>query len=110
VQTAVNGRYGKETELHQGDGEVQLGAGNPGHAECPVLFWRERDANFVIIKAGEGRYRCQFFYTPSEQLSTGVEEFTDIAECVVTLLQVQADNERTPGGMFTGKLEKQKNW
>lgn len=105
IQSTVNERYGTEIELQLADSEFQIDPEKPEKSLCPVVFWHERGANFVIIRAGENRFRCQFFYTPSEQLGTGVEEYTDIAECTVALLQIQTDNEREPGGLFTGKKE-----
>jgi hypothetical protein len=45
----------------------------------------------IISKTGEDRYRSQFFYRLHQMFSTGIEEYDDITECVVTLLQVQAD-------------------
>ena len=56
-----------------------------------MLYWREDKAQFVIFKTGERTYRNQFFYSVLEQYGTGRDEYTDIGECVMTLLQVQAD-------------------
>ncbi len=35
--------------------------------------------------------RCQFFYRRRQMYGTGIPEYDDLAECVVSLLQVQAD-------------------
>lgn len=65
---------------------------------CPALVWSERGCNFVIVKIGEQRYWGQFFYVLYQQFGTnfgtGREEYDHIGDCVVTLLQVQADHER----------------
>ena len=37
------------------------------------------------------RYRCQFYYRVHQMYGTGEEEYDDLSECMVTLLQVQAD-------------------
>ena len=112
LESTLKERWGKdnEIELQLAETDVRLSPSDRESTECPAVIWDHNGCNFIIIKSGIQNYRCQFFYTPSEQLSTGVEEFTDIAECAVTLLQVQADDERTPGGMYSGKMEKPKNW
>ena len=56
-----------------------------------MAYWREDKAQFVIFKTGVQAYRNQFFYSVREQYGTGRDEYTDIGECVTTLLQVQAD-------------------
>jgi hypothetical protein len=61
--------------------------------ECPALFWQDGKANFVVIKVGEGHYRSQFYYRVHQQYGTGIEEYDDLTECIITLLQVQADHE-----------------
>ena len=45
-------------------------------------------------------YRCRTpGYRGKEQYGTGKSEFDDIADCVVTMLQVRADKE-----MYQGKI------
>jgi hypothetical protein len=46
----------------------------------------------VVVKTGDRNYRCQFFYRIHQMYGTGVEEYDDLTECMVTLLQVQADH------------------
>jgi hypothetical protein len=60
---------------------------------CPAVYWQDDGANLLIVKIDEGHYRSQFFYRVHQQFGTGVEDYTDLTECVVTLLQVQADNQ-----------------
>jgi len=93
VHTALKERYGKETEVQLADTEVRLRAADRELTQCPALFWSERGANFVIVKTGDKRYRAQFYYGLHEQFGTGIDEFDDIAECTVVLLQTQADYE-----------------
>ena len=47
----------------------------------------------MVVKVGEGAYRSQLFYRVHQQFGTGVEEYNDLTECVVTLLQMQAGHE-----------------
>jgi len=44
------------------------------------------------------RYRCQFFYRGYQQYGTGVHEYDDLSECMVSLLQAQADHEARERG------------
>jgi hypothetical protein len=95
-------RYGRLVALQLADSELQL---DPGHNEltlCPTLYWSEQGAQFVVCKTGDGRYRCQFFYSDAEQFGTGRDEYCDLDECVMTLLQVQSDHARQRAGLFSG--------
>ena len=87
-------RYSKQVELQLADSELQLDLLYEELTVCPTLYWSERGAQFVVYKIGDERYRCQFFYSATEQFGTGHDEYDDIEKCVVTLLQVQSDHER----------------
>jgi len=60
--------------------------------ECPVAYWEHEGCHFVVIKTGDQSYRCQFYYRVHQMFGTGIEQYDDLSECVVTLLQVQADH------------------
>ena len=87
-------RYTKQVELQLADSEFQLDPESEVLTVCPTLYWSERGAQFVVYKADDERYRCQFFYSATEQYGTGHDDYDDIEKCVVTLLQVQSDHER----------------
>jgi len=93
IQDAVNERYGKDVELQLADSELRLSLSSRELTVCPTVFWQERGASFVIFKTGPSRYRCQFFYSVREQFGTGKEEYDDLSDCVVSLLQTQADEQ-----------------
>lgn len=95
-------RYGKLIPLQLADSELQLGADPQQLTPCPTLYWTERGAHFVVCKVGDGHYRCQFFYSESEQYGTGRDEYDDLESCVVTLLQVQSDHERQMANVSSG--------
>jgi len=103
VREIVEERYGKPVQLDLADSELRLDPSSPELTSCPTIYWEERGAAFVIFKVGEGRYRCQFFYSVKEQFGTGIEEYSDLAQCTMTLLQVQADHEADRQGVFPGK-------
>lgn len=92
IQDTLKQRYRKEVEYDLVDIEMRLDPHSSVLTPCPAVYWKEDGVSFVIIKTGEGRYRSQFFYRVHQQFGTGVEEYTDLTECVVTLLQVQADH------------------
>ncbi len=94
-------RYGKPVELQLADSELQLGA-DPELTSCPTLYWSERGAQFIVCKVGASRYRCEFFYSETEQYGTGRDEYDDLENCIVTLLQVQADHERQLASLSSG--------
>ncbi len=87
-------RYAKLVPLQLADSELQLDFPKKKLTLCPTIYWSERGAHFVVCKVAEGRYRCQFFYSDAEHFGTGHEEYDNLEDCVVTLLQVQSDHER----------------
>ncbi len=101
-------RYRKEVEIHLADSDLLLDArelvedsaedSEPSAVSCPTVYWHERNANFVIFKCGDSRYRTQFFYTPHEQFGTGITEYQRLDECIAAALQTQSDHERTRQG------------
>ena len=92
IKTTLEERYGKTIEPELADIELRL---NPYATElsvCPAAYWEDQGCHFIVCKSGDSRYRCQFYYRVHQMYGTGVEEYDDLSECVVTLLQVQADH------------------
>jgi hypothetical protein len=102
IQSATEQRWNKEAvELHLADVEMSLNPDDQSLTSCPAVFWQVSDCNFVVIKSGECRYRCQFFYNNNiEPLGTGIKEFDELEQCVITLLRVQADHESIRSGAY----------
>ncbi len=92
IRSAVRERYGREIPIEMADTEIRLHAGAKELTVCPAAYWEGGGAHFVVIKTGESRYRAQFYYRLHQMFGTGIDEFDDIGDCVVTLLQVQADH------------------
>lgn len=94
VSTILSERYGKLVPIQLADSELQLGASAEQLTSCPTIYWAERGAQFVVCKVAPDRFRCQFFYSETEQYGTGHDEYDSLGDCVLTLLQVQSDHER----------------
>ena len=94
VRQLVHQRYQETIEIQLADSELMLDLKREQRVDCSTLFWHMHGANFAVIRSGMNRYRCQFFYTPHDRHSTGQKEFESLEQCVITLLQVQADHER----------------
>lgn len=93
MQTTLKERYRHEVELQLGDADIRLHVSDRELTSCPVIYWTADDGcNFVIFKTGERNYRCQFFFKPYKQMGTGIDEYDDLTECAVSLLQAQADH------------------
>ncbi len=90
----------KEPELNLADVEARLYPDDRSLTDCPSVLWTMDDCSFVVMKTGESNFRCQFFYTPAEQYGTGIEEYTDLDQCMTTLLQIHADHESSRQGNF----------
>ena len=95
-------RYGRIVALQAADAEVQLDSESEQLSTCPVLYWEERGAHFVVFKLADTRYKAQFFYNETTQYGTGKESFDTLGDCVITLLQVQADHEQEMKGIRSG--------
>ena len=95
-------RYKRLVPWQLADAELQLDPSSEQLTVCPTLYWSQRGADFIVCKLGESRFRCQFLYSENEQFGTGRETYDEFGECVVTLLQVQADHERGRSGVHGG--------
>ncbi len=95
IKSTLEERYETPPDIQLAETEMRL---NPARTEltpCPTVYWEAGDCHFVLIKTGDRHYRCQFFYRIHQMYGTGVEEYDDLTECVVSLLQVQADHHAT---------------
>jgi hypothetical protein len=91
-------RYGSAVELEPCEVELQLDASSPTLTTCPALYWAAGEAEFVVCKLAADRYATQFFYDTGEQFGTGRDEYANLGDCVVTVLQVQADEAARRSG------------
>ncbi len=92
IGNTLKERYGQDVPIELADSEIRLSPSDRELSSCPVVYWNADDCNFIIFKTGDRRYRCQFFYRGYQQFSTGVHEYDDLTECIVSLLQAQADH------------------
>jgi len=95
IKSTLAERYGAAREVQLAETEMRLDKGKTELVACPAAYWEADSCHFVILKTGDNRYRCQFFYRIHQMYGTGVEEYDDLTECVVSLLQVQADHQAT---------------
>ena len=91
IDATLQERYGHKIDVQLADSEIRLDPSDRETTTCPTLYWQADGCSFVIFKSGDNNYRCQFFYKPYKQLGTGIKEYDNFTECVVSLLQVQAD-------------------
>ncbi len=102
VHTTLQERWtDTDIPLHTADVEIRLRTEDAEGSPCPALYWQVDGCNFVVVKTSESRYRCQFFYNDLQQMAPDVTEYTELAECVVQLLQTQADHARMTGRGIT---------
>ena len=96
VESTLTERWGKDNgiELQFADTDIRLSLGDKDSTECPALIWEYEGCNYVVFKTGLQNYRCQFFYRGYQQYGTGVHEYDDIGDCIISLLQVQSDHAR----------------
>ena len=89
VSTLLHQRYAEPTPFQLADTELQLGANPEELTSCPTIYWNGRGTHFVVCKIAAGRYRCQFYYSDADHYGTGHDEYADLENCVMTVLQVQ---------------------
>ena len=92
IRSTLQERYGSAPEIQLAETEMRLDPAGIELAPCPAAYWEADNCHFVVAKTGDRRYRCQFFYGIHQMYGTGIDEFDDLTECAVTLLQVQADH------------------
>lgn len=100
IQQTVDERWGKgKVSVEEVEVELRLYKDDRNVTLCPAIYWQHEDCNFIIAKVferpstDERRYRSQFFYSAKDQYGTGIEEYTDLGDCVLYLLRLQADHE-----------------
>ncbi|EIJ35359.1 hypothetical protein [Thiothrix nivea] len=94
IQQTIDERWGKgKVTAEEVEVEIRLSPVDRELTDCPAMYWSHDDCNFVIAKTGENQYRSQFFYSVKDRFSTGIEEYTELADCVLYLLRLQADHE-----------------
>jgi len=96
LQSTLEERWGKdsEIELKLAETDVRLSPSDRESTECPAVIWSHNGCNFIIMKSGLQNYRCQFFYKGYQQYGTGIREYDDMGDCIISLLQVQSDHTR----------------
>ena len=93
VETTLKERWPeKDLEIQLADVEIKMYPQDRELTVCPAIFWEVGSTSFVIIKVAERTYRSQFYYRGFQQYGTGKQEYDDITDCVVTMLQVHADS------------------
>jgi hypothetical protein len=101
IKASLDERWGKDVITPElVDVEARLDPSDRELTECPALYWQQGDCHFVIMKTAERVYRTQFYYGNREQFGTGIREYEDITDCVVSLLRLQADHESSRSGAF----------
>lgn len=94
IQQTIDERWGKDkVKAEEVEVEIRLSPVDRTLTECPAMYWEYEDCKFVLAKTGENRYRSQFFYSVKDRFGTGIEEYTDLGDCVLYLLRLQADHE-----------------
>jgi hypothetical protein len=91
-QTLVE-RFGQPIPVQITQSEIQLDLLKEDLTLVPSLTWKEGVCNFVVFKTGDSRFRCQFYYTDTEQFGTDEKEFDNLGDCLLKLLQLQKTHE-----------------
>jgi len=93
IADTLQERYGETVPYERADIELRLTPDDSQVTECPAVYWEKLGCNFVLAKTADSQFFSQFFYTNKEQFGTGRQFYTDLIECLITTLQVQADHE-----------------
>ena len=92
IQNAVDTRWKKDKKkVHLADIEITRTAKDEKTTLCPAAVWETADCTFVVIKVDEFVYKSVFYYLGTKQIDTGISEYNDLSDCVLTLMKVQAN-------------------
>ncbi|MDH5572794.1 MAG: hypothetical protein OEY89_13595 [Gammaproteobacteria bacterium] len=95
VKDTLKERFNEAIDPAIVDVELRIYPDDRELTECPALYWEHKDCNFILAKTADSEFYTQFFYGNREHFGTGRERYDDLHNCIVTLLQVQADHERS---------------
>jgi hypothetical protein len=102
VGQTLTERFGDSVPVQAIQAEIQLDLLKEDLSPCPSLTWQVGVCHFVVFKAGDNRFRCQFYYTDAEQFGTAKVEYDSLGDCVIDLLQVQSKHEEERKRMLRG--------
>lgn len=104
IKTPLRERYGRERAFQLADAEIRPHPSERELNRCPAIVWQsDGGCTFAIFKGGERKYHCKLSYKPYKQMGTGIEEYDDLAEYAVAVLQAQADDVAERRGDLPGK-------
>lgn len=85
IQKHLDARWTKKQHgVHMGDIEV-------GGIEKPSAVWEDSYYTFVVIKMAENTYKNMFYFMRDKRFDTGIDEYSDLDECVDSIMKAQAD-------------------
>ena len=102
VQQVLNERYNSLIEVHLADCEVQPDKDRNERIERPAIFWSALDCSFVLINMADDEFRGFFFYQPNEHFASSLQTYSNAVNCVIALLQSQADQFGESQGYVSG--------
>ena len=102
VQDVLRDRFKEVVEMHLADCELQPDKDKDEIVECPAVYWRAQNCNFVMVKLPQNRFKGHFFYRPDEQFTSDQLEYADPINCVTAILRDQADYAREMQGVSSG--------
>ena len=105
VATTLHERYGHEVAIEAVEVELAPEPDARTATPWPALYWQQRGAEFVVVKLGPDCFRPRFFYANGEQFGTGRDDYANLGDCLISVLQVQADDERRRAAAGSGSRE-----
>lgn len=89
VKNLINERWsGVDVEL----ADVEVSRTSSGKSlPYPALVWEASKCTFVVIKVDESAYKCIFYYLGTQRFDTGVNEYDDLNDCILSIMKVQAN-------------------
>ena len=94
IDDTLKQRYGVAKETERCDVEMRINPDDDETIDCPSIYWENNGCHFILSKLDDSKFFSQFFYNDKEQFSTSTNFYTDLSNCLMTTLQVQADHER----------------
>ncbi len=89
AKNLVNDRW-RDVKIELADVEVSRSSKSES-LPYPALVWEASKCTFVVIKVDESAYKCIFYYLGTQRFDTGVNEYEDLHDCVLSIMKLQAN-------------------
>ncbi len=90
IHETLKKRFANEIEIHLADCEIKPDASTKQVEDRPAVYWHANHCNFIVVKLNSSQFQGRYFYTAEDDSGEGLQQYTNIENCVIALLDSQA--------------------